>query len=124
MDLRKKWQKRKILNNESLNKGVVPIKRLNYKRGMIIMEKTKISTFEVVLLFVGVITAALGFKLIKQVYNEVGDMSWLMLIAIFSWLTLLILFISLSLNVDISKKQLAKMEFIVYLLNKKKGRKE
>ncbi len=84
------------------------------------MEKTKISAFEVILLFVGVITAALGFKLINQVYSEVGDMSWLMLIAIFSWLTLLVLFISLSLNVDISKKQLAKMELIVYLLNKKK----
>ena len=84
------------------------------------MEKTKISTFEVVLLFVGIITAILGFNLINQTYNEAGNISWLMLIAIFSWLTLLVLFISLSLNVDISKKQLAKMELIVYLLNKKK----
>ena len=84
------------------------------------MEKTKISTFEVVLLLVGIITAVLGFKLINQVYSEVGNISWLMLISIFSWLTLLVLFISLSLNVDISKKQLAKMELIVYLLNKKK----
>ena len=84
------------------------------------MEKPNVSIFEIVLLFVGVVTGILGFKLINQVYTQVGDVSWFMLIAVFSWLTLLILFISLSLNVDLSKKQLAKMEIMVYLLNKKK----
>lgn len=88
------------------------------------MEKNKVSTFEIVLLIVGIITSVLGFKLINQVYSLSKDISWLMLIAIFNWLTLLVLFISLSLNVDTSKKQLAKMELMVYLLNKKKGKKE
>jgi high-affinity K+ transport system ATPase subunit B len=83
----------------------------------------KISVFELVLLIVGVTTAVLGFQLINRIFTIEKEVSWLMVIAIFNWLMLLVLFISLSLAVDVSKKQLAKMEIMVYLLNKNKGKK-
>ena len=80
----------------------------------------KISAFEVVLLIVGITSAILGFKLINLVHSQDGTVSWMMVIAIFNWLTLLILFISLSLAVDVSKKQLAQMGKIVNLLGSKR----
>ena len=86
------------------------------------MTVAKISTFEVVLLIVGVTSAILGFKLINLVHSQDGTISWMMVIAIFNWLTLLVLFISLSLAVDVSKKQLAQMEEIVNLLGSRKKR--
>ena len=84
------------------------------------ISKPKISTFEVVLVVVGITSAMLGFQLINVVHDEEKVISWLMVIAIFNWLTLLVLFVLLSLAVDVSKKQLAKMEILVYLLNKGK----
>ncbi len=86
------------------------------------MPVAKITTFEVVLLIVGITSAILGFKLISIVHSQDGAVSWMMVIAIFNWLTLLILFISLSLAVDVSKKQLAQMEEVVNLLGSKKKR--
>lgn len=83
----------------------------------------KISIFELVLLIVGVTSGILGFQLINKIFIAENEISWLMIIAIFNWLMLLVLFISLSLSVDVSKKQLAKMEIMVYLLNKNKGKK-
>jgi len=84
------------------------------------ISKPKISTFEVVLVVVGITSAMLGFQLINVVHDKEGAISWMMIIAIFNWLTLLVLFVLLSLAVDVSKKQLAKMEILVYLLNKGK----
>ena len=81
--------------------------------------------FEIVLLVVGIGAAIMGFQLINQVYkNDGGQLSWLMIIAIFNWLTLLILFILLSLMVDTSKKELREIKAMIYLLNdtKKKGK--
>lgn len=83
----------------------------------------KTNVFEIVLLIVGVISAVLGFQLINKIFTAEKEISWLMIIAIFNWLMLLVLFISLSLAVDISKKQLAKMETLVELLSQKKGKK-
>ena len=78
------------------------------------MAKTKINTFESILLVVGVSAAWLGFHLINQVYNlEPGVLSWQMIIAIFNWLTLIVLFISLSIAVDTSKKQLEEIKKLV-----------
>ncbi|MFH0868195.1 MAG: hypothetical protein V1831_02695 [Candidatus Woesearchaeota archaeon] len=94
---------------------------MNIKRGQY-MSNTKISTFEVVLLIVGITAAVLGFQLINQVYISEG-MSWLMIIAIFNWLMLLVLFVSLSLAVDVSKRQLNEMKNMVYIFSQKKGRK-
>jgi len=87
------------------------------------MVNTKISAFEVVLLVVGVTTAFLGFQLINKVFSAQGSLDWFMLIAIFNWLMLLVLFISLSLSVDVSKKQLIEMKNMVELLTQKKGKK-
>jgi|TARA_B100001964_G_C14233714_1_gene601373 hypothetical protein len=84
---------------------------------------TRINTFEVVLLVIGITAAILGFQLINQVYSMEAELSWLMVIAIFNWLMLLVLFILLSITVDVSKKQLGEIKNIVYLLEQKKGKK-
>jgi|TARA_B100001964_G_scaffold245721_1_gene335150 hypothetical protein len=83
----------------------------------------KVSTFEVVLLIAGITTTILGFQLINQVFVKEGGMSWLMVIAIFNWLMLLVLFVSLSLAVDVTKKQLNETRHLVEVLTQKKGRK-
>lgn len=83
----------------------------------------KLTVFEIILLIVGIASAVLGFQLINKVFIADKGISWLMIIALFNWLTLLVLFISLSLAVDVSKQQLAKMEIMVYLLKKKKDKK-
>ena len=87
------------------------------------MANTKTSIFDIVLLIVGVGAAFLGFQLINQAYKaESGQISWLMIIAIFSWLSLLVMFILLSVMVDVSKKELNELKMLVYTLsqNKKK----
>ena len=87
------------------------------------MANTKTSIFDIVLLIVGIGAAFLGFQLINQAYMaESGQISWLMIIAIFSWLSLLVMFILLSVMVDVSKKELSELRMMVYMLsqNKKK----
>ena len=85
------------------------------------MAETKMNVFEIVLLIVGIGAAFLGFHLINAAYKaESGQVSWLMIIAIFNWLTLLILFILLSLMVDVSKKELKEIRTMIYLLYEKK----
>ena len=85
------------------------------------MPDTKMNVFEIVLLVVGIAAAILGFQLINQVFRaENSQLSWLMIIAIFSWLTLLVMFILLSLMVDVSKKELNEIKTMIYLLSKKK----
>ena len=87
------------------------------------MASTQVSVFEIVLLLVGVTVAVLGFLFIDQVYLTEGKISWLMVIAIFNWLMLLVLFVLLSIAVDVSKKHLSETKKIVDLLNRKKGKK-
>lgn len=87
------------------------------------MAETRISSFEIVLLIVSVTTGILGFQLINRVYTTEGIISWPMVIAIFVWLILIVLFISLSLAVDVTKKQLAEIKKMVALLEQKKGKK-
>lgn len=85
------------------------------------MAENRMGIFEVVLLIVGVGAAFLGFQLINQVYRlENGQLSWLMVIAIFNWLTLLIMFILLSLMVDVSKKELREIRTMIYLLSERR----
>ena len=85
------------------------------------MPDTKMNVFEIVLLVVGIGAAILGFQLINQAYKlEGSQLSWMMVIAIFSWLTLLVLFILLSLMVDVSKKELNEIKMMILLLSKKK----
>ncbi len=83
----------------------------------------KVSTFEVVLLIAGITTTILGFQLINQVFVKEGGMSWLMVIAIFNWLMLLVVFVSLSVGVDVTKKELVELKKIVDLLSQRKGKK-
>ena len=88
------------------------------------MPDTKMNVFEIVLLVVGLGAAILGFQLINQAYKGEGSqLSWLMIIAIFSWLTLLILFILLSLMVDVSKKELKEIRTLIDLLSRKSRKK-
>ena len=85
------------------------------------MAETKTSIFDIVLLIVGVGAAFLGFQLINQAYQaESGQVSWLMIIAIFSWLSLLVMFILLSVMVDVSKKELNELKMMVYALSRNK----
>ena len=87
------------------------------------MPETRMNLFDIVLLVVGIGAAFLGFQLINQAYKaESGQISWLMIIAIFSWLSLLVMFILLSVMVDVSKKELNELRLMVYTLsqNKKK----
>ena len=88
------------------------------------MPENKINVFEIVLLIVGVGAAVLGFQFINQVYQaENGQLSWLMIIAIFNWLTLLVMFILLSLMVDTSKKELNEIKTMIYFLSEDKKKK-
>lgn len=88
------------------------------------MPETKISIFDIVLLIVGIGASLLGFQLINQAYQaESGKISWLMIIAIFSWLTLLVMFILLSVIVDVSKKQLNELKNIVFTLTENRKKK-
>ena len=84
------------------------------------MALQRTNAFELVLLIIGLAAAFLGFQLINQVYNVDGKLSWLMVIAIFNWLIMLILFISLSLTVDISRKELTEIKKLIEILSKNK----
>ena len=88
------------------------------------MDDRKFNIFEIVLLVVGLGAGFLGFQLINLVYKaESGQLSWLMIIAIFNWLTLLVLFILLSLMVDVSKKELNEIKTMIYVLSQNKRKK-
>ena len=81
---------------------------------------SKFTIFEGILLGVGLLASALGFHLINQLFISEGSISWLMVVSIFNWLILLVLFVLLSLMVDLSRKELGQLEEIVKLLRKKK----
>ena len=88
------------------------------------MPDNKMNVFEIVLLVVGIGVAILGFQLINQVYKiENYQLSWLMIIAIFSWLTLLVMFILLSLMVDVSKRELNEIKTMISLLSRNRKKK-
>ncbi|MCH8004118.1 MAG: hypothetical protein IH934_05820 [Nanoarchaeota archaeon] len=87
------------------------------------MKHGRINPFEIVLLIVGITAGFLGFQLINKVYITENAISWPMVTAIFNWLTLLVLFILLSITVDVSKKQLDEIKNLTDLLSQKKGKK-
>jgi hypothetical protein len=84
------------------------------------MKSSKLSTFEVILVVVSLTVTILGFQLINKIYQAQNRIDSLLLIAIFSWLILLVMFILLSITVDVSKKQLEKLGIILELISKKK----
>lgn len=87
------------------------------------MADSKISAFEIVLMLVGVAASFLGFHLINRAYIAEKETAWMMVIAIFNWLMLLVLFVLLSLTVDTSKKQLAELKNLSEIIQQKKWRK-
>ena len=87
------------------------------------MSNDKMNVFEIVLLIVGIGAAILGFQLINQVYKTEGQLSWLMVISIFNWLTLMVMFILMSLMVDNSKKELKQISTLINLLSENKKKK-
>jgi len=65
----------------------------------------KVTTFEIMLLILGVIVLVVGFVLIRNTFITTGKtLSWFMIGAIFSWLTLLILFVVSELNADVKEE--------------------
>ena len=82
------------------------------------MLSSKMNIFEIVLLIVGIGVGILGFQLINKAYTaQDNQLSWLMIIAIFNWLTLLVMFILLSLMVDVAKRELNETKTMIYLLS-------
>ena len=89
------------------------------------MPDNRMNVFEIVLLVVGLAAAFLGFQMINQLYRaENGQLSWLMIIAIFNWLTLLVMFILLSLMVDVSKRELNETRNLIYFLMQNQNKKK
>ena len=88
------------------------------------MAENRVSVFDIVLLIVGIGAAVLGFQLINQAYKaENGQISWLMIIAIFSWLALLVMFVLLSVLVDVSKKELNEIKNLICIMSEYKKKK-
>ena len=88
------------------------------------MAENRVSVFDIVLLVVGIGAAVLGFQMINQAYRaESGQVSWLMIISIFSWLSLLVMFILLSVMVDVSKKELSEIKTLIYIMSENKKKK-
>lgn len=85
------------------------------------MKRQKTTAFELVLLVVGVAAAGLGFQLI----NSAEGLEQVMRVtAIFSWLILMVLFISLSISVDIAKRQLEATHEIQSLIEQQSRKKK
>ena len=81
-------------------------------------KRADISSFELMVLVVGVAAVILGFNLINRVYITDYVMGWPMVISIFTWLIMLVLFILLSINVDSTKQTLKEITEIKNLLKK------
>ncbi|MBI3033922.1 hypothetical protein HYY72_02085 [Candidatus Woesearchaeota archaeon] len=64
----------------------------------------KVTFFEKAVLIIGLFTIAIGFYFIQRIYVIDQQLSWLMLIAIFSWLSLLLLIIISSLNANVKEE--------------------
>jgi len=66
----------------------------------------KRSPFEVLLVIVAIAFSLLGFQLINTLYIQSGSINWMMVLAIFAWLTLLLLFVILGFISENSRKLL------------------
>ena len=60
--------------------------------------------YEKLLLVVAIFFVLSGFYLINNIYKQNSVMNWEMLLAIFAWLSLIILFVVMSLGVDIKEE--------------------
>ncbi|MBI3032348.1 hypothetical protein HYY69_02645 [Candidatus Woesearchaeota archaeon] len=64
----------------------------------------KISFFEGVLLFIGLVVGIVGFYFIQQQLQQDGMMSWNFILSVLVWLVLLVLFIIAALVVDVKEE--------------------
>ncbi len=65
----------------------------------------KATLFEIMLLILGLIVLIVGFFLIRNTFISTGGgLNWFMIGAVFSWLTLLILFVVSELNADVKEE--------------------
>ncbi|HLD87324.1 MAG TPA: hypothetical protein VJB12_04630 [Candidatus Nanoarchaeia archaeon] len=79
----------------------------------------KTNAFEIILLLVGISAAYLGFKFINLLFLADGALSWNMILAIFLWLIMLLLFILMSLQVNVAKNQLLEIQRIAKVVEEK-----
>jgi hypothetical protein len=81
--------------------------------------------FDITILVSAVIVIFLGLKLLNKAFiAEGGKISWLMAIAVFTWLTSIMMFILFSLIVYISRKELGGIKDLVVELHKKSIKKK
>jgi len=64
----------------------------------------KANFFEKLLLIVGLAVGVIGFYLIDKIYRAEGYLNWFMIVAIFSWLTLIFLIIISDTNEDLKEE--------------------
>tara|TARA_Y100000310_G_scaffold327718_1_gene394531 strand:+ start:1563 stop:1988 length:426 start_codon:yes stop_codon:yes gene_type:complete len=64
----------------------------------------KINMFEKILLAVGLAVTVGGFYLINRTYANLPGLSWIMIVAIFGWLILIVLFVISSTSVDVKEE--------------------
>lgn len=64
----------------------------------------KTNMFEKLLLIVGLAVGVIGFYLIDKIYRVEGYLNWFMVVAIFSWLTLIFLIIISDTNEDLKEE--------------------
>ncbi|MBN2880549.1 hypothetical protein JXM83_00710 [Candidatus Woesearchaeota archaeon] len=64
----------------------------------------KTNFFEKLLLIVGIAVGVIGFYLIDKIYRAEGYLNWFMVVAIFSWLTLIFLIIISDTNEDLKEE--------------------
>lgn len=64
----------------------------------------KANLFEKLLLIVGLAVGVIGFYLIDKIYRIEGYLNWFMVVAIFSWLTLIFLIIISDTNEDLKEE--------------------
>lgn len=69
-----------------------------------ISEGRSVTFFEKALLIVGLGATIVGFYLINITYNPAEGITWLMLLAIFSWLSLLLLIVMSSVSTDVKEE--------------------
>jgi len=74
--------------------------------------------FDLTILISTIVVVFLGLKLLNKAYFAEGaEMSWLMVIAIFSWLTSILMFILFSLVAYVSRKELSGIKALIIELH-------
>ena len=73
----------------------------------------RLNLFESVLLIVWLLMAFMGYRMINELYKaDQGQISWEMLISVFTWLSLLVLLILAGLMIDSRNQGQKKVERI------------